>query len=433
MANDAARNLPTVESLRERDTGYHVGFREREFSGWVEEQMSWKESCYIGDWSFLPECRLEGPDAEDLLSDISVNTFENFDVGQAKHVIQCNDDGLIVAEGLLMRLDEEEYSASANPAFWTGYNLEHGDYDASWRTVDTFNFQVQGPKSVNVLEDLVDEPLRDIEFIHFGDVTISGREVTAVRMGMAGEAGFELQGPAEYADEVWNAVLEAGEEYGIRRLGARTVMINHLEACFPTRGKDYLPAIYHEGMGEFNRWKLENGGSYTGIVGIAGSFESDDISDWYRNPVELGWEQNIAFDHDFVGREALEEEVENPSRKLVTLEWDSEDVNDVSASLYRDETPYEPMDMPAEQKWQMRADRVLKDGDFVGVATSRGYSYYFRKMLSLCTIDVEHAEPGTEVTVVWGNPDQRQKEIGATVAPAPYKEDKRRTDLDEFV
>ncbi|SDY31402.1 glycine cleavage T C-terminal barrel domain-containing protein [Halobellus clavatus] len=441
MSEHNNRSLPTVEELRENQTDYHVGWRKREFSGWVDEQVSWKETCYIGDWSFLPEARLKGPDAEKLLSELSVNTFDDFAIGQAKHVIQCNEQGLIVAEGLLMRLDEDEYSLSANPAFWTGYKLAQSDYDASWKTVDTFNFQVQGPNSLKVLEELVDGSLRDIDFIHFADVTIEdqkvtaiqgNRNVTAIRMGMAGEAGFELQGPAEYADEVWNAVVEAGEEYGLEQLGARTVMINHLEACFPTRGRDYLPAIYHSGMEEFNQWKLENGGGYTGIVGIAGSFESDEITDYYRNPVEMGWKRNVALDHDFIGKEALAEEVENPTREMVTLEWNSEDVNDVSASLYRDETPYQPMDMPTEQKWNMRADKVLSDGELVGIATSRGYSYYFRKMLSLCTIDAEYSDPGTEVTVIWGDPDQRQKEIRATVAPAPYKEDKRRTNLNEF-
>jgi vanillate/3-O-methylgallate O-demethylase len=77
----------------------------------------------------------------------------------------------------------------------------------------------------------------------------------------------------------------------------------------------------------------------------------------------------------------------------------------------------------------MYMDKVLKDGHLVGVSSSRGYSYYFRKMLSLCTIDVAHSEPGTEVEVVWGNPGKPQKNIRATVAPAPYKKDNRRADL----
>ena len=81
--------------------------------------------------------------------------------------------------------------------------------------------------------------------------------------------------------------------------------------------------------------------------------------------------------------------------------------------------------MPRDQRGFMYADKVLKGDELVGVATSRGYSYYFRQMLSLCTIDVEHSKPGTEVTVVWGNPGERKKTIGATVALAPYKKDNR--------
>jgi vanillate/3-O-methylgallate O-demethylase len=77
----------------------------------------------------------------------------------------------------------------------------------------------------------------------------------------------------------------------------------------------------------------------------------------------------------------------------------------------------------------MYADKVMKERKQVGVATSRGYSYYFRHMISLCTIDVSHADIGTEVTVIWGNPNERQKEIRATVAPAPYKKDNRRAKL----
>ena len=77
----------------------------------------------------------------------------------------------------------------------------------------------------------------------------------------------------------------------------------------------------------------------------------------------------------------------------------------------------------------MWADKVTVDGELVGVATSRGYSYYFREMLSLATVDLAYSEPGTEVTVHWGNPHSSQKRIRAIVAPAPYKTDRRRSDL----
>jgi vanillate/3-O-methylgallate O-demethylase len=79
----------------------------------------------------------------------------------------------------------------------------------------------------------------------------------------------------------------------------------------------------------------------------------------------------------------------------------------------------------------MYASKVLVGDRTIGVATSRGYSYFFRKMLSHCVIDIEHAEPGTKVTIVWGDPSSRQKLIRATVASSPYKPDRRRADLEQ--
>jgi vanillate/3-O-methylgallate O-demethylase len=87
------------------------------------------------------------------------------------------------------------------------------------------------------------------------------------------------------------------------------------------------------------------------------------------------------------------------------------------------------MDMPRQQQFCMNAQKVIISDRTVGVATSRGFSYSFRKMLSHCVIDIAHAVPGTEVTVIWGDPGTRQKPIRATVAPSPYKTDNRRADL----
>jgi len=246
---------------------------------------------------------------------------------------------------------------------------------------------------------------------------------------MAGEIGYELQGPARHRDTIYRAILEAGESFGIRRLGGRVASVNHLEACFPTIITDYLPAIFDDEMAEYQQEFKAAMPGFALTFNLAGSFEADDISAWYRSPVELGWSKNIKFDHEFVGRAALEQEVANPRRLIRTLVWNSDDVIDVYASLFRQGQPFHYMDIPRDMKGFMYADKVVKEGRPIGVATSRGYSYYFRQMISLCTIDVAHAEIGTDVTVIWGNPDEPQKEIRATVAPAPYKPDNRRSDL----
>ncbi len=83
------------------------GWGRTEYSGWIDESQSWKTSCYIGDWSFLDEFHVRGPDALRLFSDFAVNSFAIFAIGQAKHVICCNSDGKVIGEGVLMRLADE--------------------------------------------------------------------------------------------------------------------------------------------------------------------------------------------------------------------------------------------------------------------------------------------------------------------------------------
>jgi vanillate/3-O-methylgallate O-demethylase len=222
--------------------------------------------------------------------------------------------------------------------------------------------------------------------------------------------------------------MEVGRQFGIRRLGGRTKMVNHVEACFPTPSVDYVPAMFGESEREFALTFSENARAIYSRTD--GSFEYADIGELYRTPVELGWRRNVKLDHDFIGRAALEPEIAEPRRTIVTLVWNADDVADVHASLFRsDALPYLYMEMPRNILGCLFADAVLKDGRFVGVSTSRCYSYYFRQMLSLCVLDVALTGPGTEVEVLWGRPGMRQKRIRATVAPAPYKRDNRRADL----
>jgi vanillate/3-O-methylgallate O-demethylase len=87
------------------------------------------------------------------------------------------------------------------------------------------------------------------------------------------------------------------------------------------------------------------------------------------------------------------------------------------------------MEMPRDQRGFMWADRVTRDGSDIGVTTSRGYSYYYRRMLSLVVIDASQAETGGNAEIVWGNPGDPEKIIRARIAPAPYKSDHARGDL----
>jgi vanillate/3-O-methylgallate O-demethylase len=416
-------------------TRFCVAFEPYEFSGWVDECMSWKNTCYVGDWSPLSNKFLvKGPDAIRFYSDISVNSFAKFDVGQAKHSIQCNEAGQVMCEGVLLRLAEDELLFTSGPSFWAEYRFQKGGYDATGTQLGMSRFiiQVQGPNSLFVLEKAARTSLRDIGFMRFREASIEGMPFDLLRQGMSGELGYELHGDSEYAVAIHQAILDAGQEFGIRRLGGRAKCVNHVEACFPTPSIDFAPAVQSDPdyvafcdarMPDFAR---------LGRIPSAGSYVPTDISDHFRTPLELGWKKNIKFDHDFIGRAALEKAVAEQKRTMVTLVWNKEDVLDVQASLYRDGDAYEYMEMPRNLLGTMWCSRVMKGDRMVGIATSRCYSYFFRDTLSLCTIDLNCAEPGTEVSVLWGSPGYPVKEIRAVVAPAPYKRDSRKIDVSQL-
>jgi len=432
--------MTVFENIR-ADVDTSTSWGSGEYTTWQDEQLSWKTDCYIGDWSYLDEFYIEGPDALKFLSAFAVNSFAKFDIGQAKHAVFCNQNGKVIGEGVLTRRGEDsfEFNARGPVVSWLEYNLAKGGYDATSETkLSQFKFQVSGPKALAVCEKASAQGLRDIGFMRFGKASIAGCEAMMLRQGMAGEIGFEIHGPGDMAERVRQAILQAGEEFGIRQLGSRTAMINHLEAAFPTITHDYIPAVGDDAEREFfeqhgkivpTRGSPEWFRSFARSVKVKGSFEGRALSDWYRSPIELGWGKSVKFDHDFYGREALEREMAAPQRTRVTLVWNKEDVIDVYASMFEDGETYDFMEMPRHAWNVMYANKVMDGDKLVGVATSRGYSYYFRNMLSHCIIDLDHAQPGTEVTVVWGDPGGRQKLIRAITAPSPFKQDNRRADL----
>jgi len=114
---------------------------------------------------------------------------------------------------------------------------------------------------------------------------------------------------------------------------------------------------------------------------------------------------------------------------MVTLVWNRDDVLAIYASLFEKEDPFRYMEMPHNILGCLFADKVAAGADLIGISTSRCYSYYFREMLSLCSIDLKWSASDTEVSVIWGRPGGRQKLIRARVAPAPYKRDNRRIDV----
>jgi glycine cleavage system aminomethyltransferase T len=320
---------------------------------------------------------------------------------------------------------------------WVRFHLETGGYDADAELDESsvlregppklFRYELQGPNALALVERLIGGPVPEIGFFGMGRLTVAGTEVRALRHGMAGQPGFELFGPWAEGERVGEAILAAGDEFGLVQAGARAYSSANLESGWVPSP---CPAIFDgDATRAYREWlPVDRAGS------LGGSLASDDIRDWYLTPYDLGYGRNVKFDHDFVGRDALERLAEEPQRRKVTLVWDAGDVEDAIGSWLRPGPKAKWLELPKSRYALYQADAVLRDGARVGISHDCGYIANESAFVSLASVDAD-VEDGSEVTVLWGEAPNSAKpqvepheqvEIRATVAPAPYVEYARR-------
>jgi vanillate/3-O-methylgallate O-demethylase len=380
------------------------------FTNWRDEQRAWKK------------------------------TAANFTPDRAKQFIACNRSGQVIGDCIAYRHGEESFElVSGMPVLnWVHFHAETGGYDV---TVERDNhstanptgrrvkwrFQLDGPNAGKIFSKVVDVEPPTIGFFRTTKVTIRGREVVVLRHGMAGHQGVELSGPYDDHDVIREALLEAGEEFGIVPVGTAA----YFSTPFITAWMAYpLPAIYSDDdLRAYREWLPAD--SWEASTQIGGSFRSSNLEDYYATPYDLGYGHIVKFDHDFIGREALEALPAESRRKRMTLVWNRDDVQKVMGSQFGDGPRYKAIDFPVAYYGFHHYDQV-KDaaGTPVGVSCHSGYSGNDGEMLSLAMLAPEHAEPGTELVLTWGEPDggsrkphvekHEQTQIRAVVASAPY-------------
>jgi vanillate/3-O-methylgallate O-demethylase len=440
----------TVQMLRNSQLGAYVyPVVSPEFSNWRDEQRAWRETAVLFDQSHhMANLYVEGPDALKLLSHLGTNSFAKFPVNRAKQFAPCSYDGFVIGDGILFHLEENRlvFVGRAPTANWIQFNAETGGYNVKLTKDDRspsnprgnavvrtcYRYQIQGPNAPQIIEKLNGGPPPDIKFFNMDAITIAGRKVRALRHGMAGAPGLEVWGPYEEREEIKAAIVAAGKEFGMREVGARAYASNTLESGWIPSP---LPAVYTgEKMKAYRQWLPAN--SYEATGSIAGSFVSNNIEDYYSNPFELGYGPFVKFDHDFIGREALEKMASQPQRKKVTFAWNAEDVVKVYQSLFEMGDPYKFIDLPISNYASSSFDKLLKGGKTVGLSMFAGYSYNERSVLSLGVVD-PGVEIGAELTLVWGEEGggtkkttverHKQMEVRAVVSPVPYSKVVRET------
>jgi aminomethyltransferase len=353
-----------------------------------------RNAAALIDVSPLYKYDVRGKDALKFVNRVITRNVAKCAVGQAIYTCLCDAEGKVIQDGTVFRLEEERYRFHlADPAFrWLKLNAVGMEVSLQEVSEKVAALALQGPNSLRILQQLVDDQLAQLRFFRFTFANIGNIPVLISRTGYTGDLGYEVWVSPEHAERVWDALIEAGHGFGIRPAGMLALDVARLEAGFILLEVDY--------------------------VGV----EKALISSQKYTPFEigLGWTVDLKKEH-FVGCLALRNENERgPFRQIVGLEIDLSDYEQL----------YQQIGLPPQiplTAWRGGVP-VFKETRQVGHATTGGWSPMLKKYIALATLRKEYVEPGTrvdfEVTV-----DYYRKTVGATVAKLPFFDPPRKRAL----
>lgn len=176
---------------------------------WMDCTRSYAETCYIHAGISNVEHIIEGPDAQAVLNKVSINDCMKWPIGKCKHLVQCDEAGLVVNHGLYTRDSETRFRSFACSPTEVSAQIATGQYDCVESFKDFFVFQISGPLSLTVIEKVLGQNYHDVAFLETRAVSVPGidsKEMEICRIGMSGTLAYELRGPAEYGPEVYDRV-----------------------------------------------------------------------------------------------------------------------------------------------------------------------------------------------------------------------------------
>jgi len=219
-----------------------------QYSGILEEHAAVRNGVGLFDVSHMGEIEVRGPEALQLVNHVSCNNAAKLQTGQAQYSGLLYDHGGFVDDILVHKVDDDHYFICVNASnqekdydYISTVNLMKANVEfASERYAQ---LAVQGPKALRVVKKLTKTPLETIRYYWFLDGEVNGVPARIARIGYTGEDGFELYVAPERAETIWDAVLDAGGEFGIRPcgLGARNTL--RLEAKMALYGHEIDASI----------------------------------------------------------------------------------------------------------------------------------------------------------------------------------------------
>ena len=338
-------------------------------AGAIEEYWACREKAVIMDLSPLRKMEILGPDSEQFLQGIVTRDVRKLSVGQIFYTPMCYEHGGMVDDGTLFRLGENNFrwvGGDDASLMWLKEQAEKSGLNLNLKTAtsEIHNVAVQGPKSREILKQVVGTPpgrptIEELGLFRFtiGRIGgVAGIPVLVSRTGYTGELGYEVFCHPKDAPKVWDAIMEVGKPLGLTPFGFEALDMVRIEAGLVFGGHDF---------------------------------------DSTTDPFEAG----IAFtvpqkkEEDYIGKAAIENRRLNPLRKLVGME------------IAGNERP-------------SHGDPVFVGRAQVGIVTSAMRSPLIKKTLAFARVDVAHAAPETKLEV--GRLDGKQKRLKATVVPFPF-------------
>ncbi len=316
------------------------------YEGIVPEHKAVRESVGVFDVSHMGEFYIRGSGALDFIQRMTINDASRLDIWQAQYSAMLYDNGGIVDDLLVYRLPDK-YMLVVNAANiqkdfdWLKSHLPESGVELYNASDDVGLLAVQGPNAQKVLQKLANIDLEDILYYHAADGEIAGEKMIISRTGYTGEDGFELYMNPESGDKVWDAVMEAGQEFNIKPcgLGARDTLRLEMRYLLYGNDMDEKTNPYEAGLGWIT--KLEKG--------------------------------------DFVGREAIiDAKAKGLKKKLVAFEL-------------------------MDRGFPRHGYRVLKDGNDIGWVTSGTFSPMLNKGIGLAYVPTEFSKIGNTFDVMVRN------------------------------
>ncbi|MFL6518481.1 MAG: glycine cleavage system aminomethyltransferase GcvT [Bacillus sp. (in: firmicutes)] len=317
-----------------------------QFSGILEEHEAVRNLAGLFDVSHMGEVLVEGKDAESYINYLVTNDVTKLSTSQAQYTAMCYQNGGTVDDLLVYKLENEKYLLVINAANidkdfeWMKRHVK-GEVTLKNISNETAQLAIQGPKAERILQKLTETNLSEIGSFKFAQhVNVSGiTDVLVSRTGYTGENGFELYLATDQAEALWEKLIEAGSEDGLKPcgLGARDTL--RLEARLALYGQELLGDIS----------PLEAG---------------------------IGFAVKTNKENDFIGKEALlRQKEEGLKRKLVGIEVTGRGIPRHGYKV------------------------ISESGEEIGVVTSGTQSPTLKKSIGLALVSTEHAQVGTQLKV----------------------------------